>query len=126
MAKKIRRGDIFYAELNPVIGSEQGGNRPVLVIQNNIGNANSPTVIVAPITSRANKGEHLPTHILIESESLHKDSFLLLEQIRTIDKQRLGEKIGHIGYKQMNTFGKGIKVSTGLINPKRTSKQRRT
>ena len=91
----VRRGDIFYADLSPVVGSEQGGVRPVLVVQNDVGNKYSPTVIVAAITSRINKAK-MPTHIEIKGEEygLSKDSVVLLEQIRTIDKKRLKEKIG--------------------------------
>lgn len=93
----IKRGDIFYADLRPVVGSEQGGIRPVLIIQNDIGNKHSPTVICAAITSKMNKAK-LPTHIEIDASShaIVKDSVILLEQLRTIDKQRLREKICHI------------------------------
>ena len=93
----IKRGDMFYADLSPVIGSEQGGIRPVLIIQNDMGNKYSPTVIAAAITSQINKNK-LPTHIEIDSEEfgLKSDSVVLTEQIRTIDKSRLKEKIGHI------------------------------
>ena len=98
----IKRGDLFYADLSPVIGSEQGGVRPVLIIQNNIGNKYSPTVIIAAITSQINKAK-LPTHIEISSSEygLNKDSVILLEQIRTIDKKRLREKIGYLDNKTM-------------------------
>jgi len=90
MERKIKRGDIYYANLNPVIGSEQGGRRPVLIISNDVGNKHSPTVIVAPITSRINTKAKLPTHTLINNfEGLDKNSIILLEQVRTIDKQRL-------------------------------------
>ena len=91
----MRRGDVFYADLRPVIGSEQGGIRPVLIIQNDIGNKHSPTVICAAITSRMNKAK-LPTHVELESSKcrMAKDSVILLEQVRTIDKQRLKEKAG--------------------------------
>ena len=90
MEKTIKRGDIYYAELNPVIGSEQGGTRPVLIISNDIGNRHSPTVIVAAITSRVHTKAKLPTHTAVSNyEGLDKDSVILLEQIRTIDKQRL-------------------------------------
>ena len=93
----VKRGDIFYADLSPVIGSEQGGIRPVLVIQNDVGNKYSPTIIVAAITSQINKAK-LPTHIEISGKihGLSKDSVILLEQIRTIDKRRLKDKIGHV------------------------------
>ena len=93
----IRRGDVYYADLRPVIGSEQGGVRPVLIIQNDIGNRHSPTVICAAITSKMNKAK-LPTHVELEASAYHmvKDSVILLEQLRTIDKQRLREKICHI------------------------------
>ena len=95
MERMIKRGDIFYAELNPVIGSEQGGTRPVLVISNNTGNRHSPTVIIAPITSRTHTKAKLPTHTEVKDfEKLDKDSIILLEQIRTIDKQRLKQYIG--------------------------------
>ena len=95
MTTIVKRGDIFYADLSPVIGSEQGGIRPVIVIQNDVGNKYSPTVIVAAITSQINKAK-LPTHVEISSEEygLNKDSVVLLEQIRTVDKKRLKEKIG--------------------------------
>ena len=90
MERKFKRGDIYYANLNPVIGSEQGGTRPVLIISNDVGNKHSPTVIVAPITSRIHTKAKLPTHTLINDfEGLDKNSIILLEQVRTIDKQRL-------------------------------------
>ena len=93
----IKRGDIYYADLSPVVGSEQGGIRPVLIVQNDIGNKYSPTVIIAAITSQINKGK-LPTHVEIGAEDygLPKDSVILLEQVRTIDKKRLKEKIGYL------------------------------
>ena len=93
----IRRGDVFYADLRPVVGSEQGGIRPVLIIQNDVGNRHSPTVICAAITSRMNKAK-LPTHIAIDANQYHmvKDSVILLEQLRTIDKSRLKDKICHL------------------------------
>ena len=111
----IRRGDIFYADLRPVIGSEQGGIRPVLVIQNDIGNRYSPTVIVAAITSRMNKAK-LPTHIEIDSRrcQIMKDSVILLEQIRTIDKQRLKDMIGHLDKERMRSVDEAIRVSLAL------------
>ena len=94
--EQVRRGDIFYADLSPVVGSEQGGTRPVLIVQNDMGNRHSPTVIAAAITSQMNKAR-LPTHIELEGPAvgLTKDSVVLLEQIRTIDKRRLREHIGH-------------------------------
>jgi len=112
---QVRRGDIFYADLSPVIGSEQGGVRPVLIIQNDVGNKYSPTVICAAITSQINKAK-LPTHIEIESvnSTLVKDSVILLEQIRTIDKKRLREKICRIDDKLMKKINRAIMVSVGL------------
>ena len=112
----IKRGDMFYADLSPVVGSEQGGIRPVLIIQNDMGNKYSPTVIAAAITSQINKNK-LPTHIEIDSEEfgLKSDSVVLTEQIRTIDKSRLKEKIGHIDdAKVMDKINNAIGVSFGL------------
>ncbi len=111
----VRRGDIFYADLSPVVGSEQGGVRPVLIIQNDIGNKYSPTVICAAITSQINKAK-LPTHIELEgtSYSLVKDSVILLEQVRTIDKTRLKEKIGHLEEAVMYKVDKSLQISVGL------------
>lgn len=111
----IRRGDIFYADLSPVIGSEQGGLRPVLIVQNDVGNKYSPTVIAAAITSRLSKTK-LPTHIDIVAKDvgLSKDSVVLLEQIRTIDKRRLKEKMGHLDDSIMNEVNNAISVSFGL------------
>lgn len=111
----IRRGDIFYADLSPVIGSEQGGLRPVLIVQNDIGNRYSPTVIAAAITSRMTKSK-LPTHIDINADNvgLAKDSVILLEQIRTIDKTRLKEKMGHLDDNLMQNVNNAITVSFGL------------
>lgn len=111
----IRRGDIFYADLSPVIGSEQGGLRPVLIVQNDVGNKYSPTVIAAAITSRMTKSK-LPTHIDVfgEKVGLAKDSVILLEQIRTIDKKRLKEKMGHLDDDVMNEVNEAIVVSFGL------------
>lgn len=112
----IKRGDMFYADLSPVVGSEQGGVRPVLVIQNDVGNKYSPTVIIAAITSQINKAK-LPTHMELDAKSygLPKDSVILLEQIRTIDKKRLKEKIGHLDENQMDHVAKGLSVSIGLL-----------
>jgi mRNA interferase MazF len=111
----IKRGDIFYADLSPVIGSEQGGVRPVLIIQNDIGNKYSPTVIVSAITSQINKAK-LPTHIEVPATEygLAKDSVILLEQIRTIDKKRIKEKISHLDAPLMNKVNDAIEVSFGL------------
>jgi len=111
----IKRGDIYYADLSPVIGSEQGGLRPVLIIQNDVGNKYSPTVIAAAITSQINKTK-LPTHIELYAESfgLAKNSVILLEQIRTIDKRRLKEKMGHLDEKLMDKVNDAISISFGL------------
>lgn len=111
----IRRGDIYYANLNPVVGSEQGGQRPVLVIQNDIGNTYSPTTIVAAITSKIKRAK-LPTHIEISAARyrLEKDSVILLEQLRTIDKQRLREKIDHLDDEIMAKINEAIEISVGL------------
>ncbi|HCJ58911.1 MAG TPA: PemK family transcriptional regulator [Clostridiaceae bacterium] len=113
----VKRGDIFYADLSPVVGSEQGGVRPVLVIQNDIGNKYSPTIIVAAITSQINKAK-LPTHIEISAEEygLTKDSVILLEQIRTIDKKRLKERIGHLSDELMKRVDECIQISFGLAD----------
>ncbi|MGL4798366.1 MAG: type II toxin-antitoxin system PemK/MazF family toxin [Cellulosilyticaceae bacterium] len=112
---QVKRGDIFYADLSPVIGSEQGGIRPVLVVQNDIGNKFSPTVICAAITSKINKAK-LPTHVEIDATEyeLVKNSVILLEQIRTIDKKRLKEKICHLDSELMKQVDKSIKISFGL------------
>jgi mRNA interferase MazF len=111
----VKRGDIFYADLSPVVGSEQGGVRPVIIIQNDIGNKYSPTVIVAAITSQINKAK-LPTHVEISSEEygLNKDSVVLLEQIRTLDKKRLKEKIGHMKDEDMTKVDEALLISIGL------------
>lgn len=111
----VKRGDIFYADLSPVVGSEQGGVRPVLIVQNDIGNKYSPTVICAAITSQMNKAK-LPTHIELNSGSclLAKDSVILLEQIRTIDKKRLREKICHLDNELMQSVDKALLISLGL------------
>ena len=112
----MKRGDIYYADLSPVVGSEQGGVRPVLIIQNDVGNKYSPTVIAAAITSRINKAK-MPTHIELTAREygLNKDSVILLEQIRTIDKRRLREKIGRIDGDRMNSVNDALSVSFGLI-----------
>ncbi len=111
----VRRGDIYFADLSPVVGSEQGGVRPVLIVQNDVGNKHSPTVIAAAITSRLGKTK-LPTHIDINAEKvgLERDSVVLLEQIRTIDKRRLGEKMGHLNDDVMGEVNEALNVSFGL------------
>lgn len=113
----IKRGDIFYADLSPVIGSEQGGVRPVLIVQNDIGNKYSPTVIAAAVTSQINKAK-LPTHIEISARDygLAKDSVILLEQIRTIDRKRLREKIGHLDDDLMEKVNEALQISFGLAD----------
>ncbi len=112
----IKRGDIYYADLSPVVGSEQGGLRPVLIIQNDIGNRYSPTVIAAAITSRMGKNK-LPTHIEVYATraGLARDSVILLEQIRTLDKRRLREKMGHLDEDAMARVNEAISVSFGLL-----------
>lgn len=113
----IRRGDIFFADLSPVVGSEQGGTRPVLILQNNIGNQYSPTTIVAAITSRIAKAK-LPTHVEMEAEisGLEKKSVVLLEQIRTIDKSRLMEKVSTLNDELMEKVNQAIEISLGLVD----------
>ena len=121
----IKRGDIYYADLSPVIGSEQGGLRPVLIVQNDVGNKYSPTVIAAAITSKMSKSK-LPTHIDVVGDKvgLAKDSVILLEQIRTIDKKRLKEKMGHLDEGMMNLVNNAITVSFGLGTKSYTEMQR--
>ena len=111
----VKRGDIYYADLSPVVGSEQGGMRPVLIEQNDTGNKHSPTVIAAAITSQTGKAK-LPTHIELQAQSvgLTRDSVILLEQIRTIDKSRLKERMGKLDEKTMNKVDNAIAVSFGL------------
>ncbi len=111
----IKRGEVYYADLSPVVGSEQGGIRPVLVVQNDIGNKYSPTIIAAAITSQINKSK-LPTHIEVGQESgLPKDSVILLEQIRTLDKRRLKEKIGEIPRETMQQVNNALLISLGVL-----------
>lgn len=112
---RIYKGDMFYADLTPVVGCEQGGIRPVLIIQNNIGNRHSPTVIVAAITSRTEKN-YLPTHIRLCSKQygLRQNSLVLLEQVRTVDRSRLREYIGHLNELQMQEVNEALAVSFGL------------
>lgn len=111
----VKRGDIFYADLSPVIGSEQGGVRPVLIVQNDIGNKYSPTVIAAAVTSQINKAK-LPTHIEIDAATygLSKDSVILMEQVRTLDKKRLKEKIGQIDDELIEQVNNALMISFGL------------
>ena len=112
----VKRGDIYYADLSPVVGSEQGGVRPVLIVQNDIGNRYSPTVIAAAVTSRLTKSK-LPTHIEINSGvgGLDKDSVVLLEQIRTLDKRRLRDKIGELSSEEMEAVNQGLLISLGFF-----------
>ena len=113
----VKRGDIYYADLSPVVGSEQGGIRPVLIVQNDVGNRYSPTVIAAAITSQTEKSK-LPTHIELHSRDcgLTKDSIVLLEQVRTIDKRRLREKMGSLDPASMSQVNKALSISFGLGN----------
>ncbi len=113
----VKRGDVFFADLSPVVGSEQGGVRPVLVIQNDIGNRFSPTVIVAAITAQIQKAK-LPTHVEIDADlyGFEKDSVILLEQIRTIDKQRLTDKITNLDQVMMAKVDDALQISLGLID----------
>lgn len=115
---QVRRGDVFYADLNPVVGSEQGGIRPVLVVQNDVGNKYSPTVIIAAITSQIDKAK-LPTHVELKKKDfgLERDSVVLLEQLRTIDKKRLKDKVAHLGKKTMLKVNEALKISLGLDEP---------
>ena len=112
----IKRGELYYADLSPVVGSEQGGIRPLLVVQNDVGNKYSPTVIAAAVTSKINKAK-LPTHIELSSNlyGLAKDSVILLEQIRTLDKRRLKERIGELSDATMNRVDKAILISLGFM-----------
>lgn len=115
MKRTIKRGDIYYAELNPVIGSEQGGIRPVLVISNDIGNKHSPTVIIAAITSRVHAKAKLPTHTVVTNfQGLDKESIVLLEQIRTLDKQRLQEYLGTLDKDLLNSVDMALAISISL------------
>lgn len=109
----IHRGEIYYADLSPVVGSEQGGYRPVVVLQNNKGNRYSTTIIVAPVSSKLTKNP-LPTHVMVESDYLEKKSVILLEQIRTIDKQRIREKVGFVENKVMQQINEAIKTSLDI------------
>jgi mRNA interferase MazF len=112
----VKKGDLFFADLSPVVGSEQGGVRPVLVVQNDVGNKYSPTIIVAAVTSQTKT--KLPTHVRLEATQggLSKDSVVLLEQLRTIDKQRLKERIGTLSESQLPDVEKALSVSLGIAN----------
>lgn len=113
----VKRGDVYFADLSPVVGSEQGGVRPVLIIQNDIGNRFSPTVIVAAITAQIQKAK-LPTHVEIDAEKYNfdRDSVILLEQVRTIDKQRLTDKITVLDESMMNRVDEALQISLGLVD----------
>jgi mRNA interferase MazF len=113
----VKRGDIFFADLSPVVGSEQGGVRPVLILQNDIGNRYSPTTVISAVTSQIFK-TRLPIHVEVKSEesSLNRDSVILLEQIRTIDKRRLKERIAHLNPEIMNRVNQAIIISLGLTD----------
>jgi len=113
----VKRGDVFFADLSPVVGSEQGGIRPVLIVQNDIGNRFSPTVIVAAITAQIQKAK-LPTHVEIDAKTygFDRNSVILLEQIRTIDKQRLTDKITYLDEELMSKVNEAMQISLGLIN----------
>ena len=113
----VKKGDLFFADLSPVVGSEQGGVRAVLVVQNDVGNKYSPTIIVAAVTSQTGKAK-LPTHVQLQATQggLSKDSVVLLEQLRTIDKQRLKEKIGALSENQLPDVEKALSVSLGIAN----------
>ena len=121
MNNNVRRGDIYYADLSPVVGSEQGGVRPVLIVQNDVGNRYSPTVIAAAITSQTGKAR-LPTHIEVHTDSgLAKSSIVLLEQIRTLDKRRLKDRMGHLDDETMTLVNDALSVSFGLVGEDHTS-----
>lgn len=115
VVSNLKRGDVYYADLRPVVGSEQGGIRPVVIVQNDVGNRHSPTIIVAAVTSRLNKAK-LPTHIELSANRYHmvKDSVILLEQLRTIDKSRLKDKICHLDEDIMGRVDKGLRISLEL------------
>ena len=121
MNNNVRRGDIYYADLSPVVGSEQGGVRPVLIVQNDVGNRYSPTVIAAAITSQTGKAR-LPTHIEVHTDSgLAKSSIVLLEQIRTLDKRRLKDRMGPLDDETMTLVNDALSVSFGLVGEEHTS-----
>ena len=117
MTMEVHRGEVFYADLSPVVGSEQGGIRPVLILQNDVGNRHSPTVIAAAITSKQDK-THLPTHIGLQSQTcgLTRNSIVLLEQIRTLDKRRLREKAGRLSESDQRRVDQALGISVGLVS----------
>ena len=117
---KVRRGDVYYADLRPVIGSEQGGVRPVLIIQNDIGNKHAPTVIIAPITSK-NKKSNLPTHVKLTSHILERNSMVLLEQLKTVDKSRIDSYIGTLSDEEMKMIDKALRISLAIGRYKKRS-----
>ena len=117
MGKYIRRGELYYAYLEPVIGSEQGGERPVVILQNNRGNRYSPTVIVAPLTTKLVK-RTLPVHVKVTAAGLRSTSLILLEQIRTIDKQRLRQYIGKVTVEEMREIEQAVLISIGMSDDK--------
>ena len=125
MTMEVHRGEVFYADLSPVVGSEQGGIRPVLILQNDVGNRHSPTVIAAAITSQTGKAKR-PTHIELAAQccGLPKDSVILLEQIRTLDKRRLKEKMGHLDDAMMHHVNTAIAISFGLGTPEQDAADR--
>ncbi|KRK33499.1 MULTISPECIES: type II toxin-antitoxin system PemK/MazF family toxin [Levilactobacillus] len=122
---EVKRGDVFFADLSPVVGSEQGGMRPVLIVQNNVGNHYSPTVIVAAITARIEKPK-MPTHVGISADrtGIERDSVILLEQIRTIDKQRLKDQVTHLDVKTMAAVDAALATSVGLVDKSKKKRKR--
>ena len=116
MTDDIKKGDIYYASLNPIIGSEQSGNRPVVIVQNNIGNKFSPTVLIAPITSKVNSKPNLPTHVIIKNGKITHDSIILIEQIRVIDKQRLQEYLCKIEPEKIDEINKAMIEAFDITN----------
>ena len=114
MERKIKRGEIYYADLDPVVGSEQDGERPVLVVQNNAGNKYSPTVIVLAITSQYHKKNRLPTHVPIDGSGLPVNSIVLAEQVRTVDKTRLSCYVGRVSTVSMEAIDRAVKISMGV------------
>ena len=122
MEKYIRRGELYYAYLEPVIGSEQGGERPVVILQNNRGNRYSPTVIVAPLTTKLVK-RTLPVHVKVTAAGLRSTSLILLEQIRTIDKQRLRQYIGEVTVEEMREIEQAVLISIGMSDDKERGRE---